>query len=167
MLGNYCMGWAWSAFTLRKHYVYKINKMRIANSCIVFQTQQTSSKLLRCIFHYKVAARIYSALRATDLSHNERLCWEKKEEEYKAGDEVIQRCQLVAACYLPSICSHSSSVFNRLLTIVWGWREEKKRWKRRVWMQIRGFSFPRDRITRKLQLQLREWVIPALGVPGV
>lgn len=45
--------------------------------------------------------------------------------------------------------------------------KEKKMMEKQSVKADKGFSFPQDRIaTRKLQLQLGGWVIPAVGVPG-
>lgn len=105
------------------------------------------------------------SLRATNLNRNGLLCGEKNT---KAGDEVIQRCQLAVACYLPSIHTHSSSAFNKLLSVVWGWRDRVKWWKRRERTQIRGFPSPRTESQQEnFSWSWREWVIPSEGVQSV
>lgn len=55
------------------------------------------------------------------------------------GGQVIQRCQLTAADYLPSIHTNSSSVFNKMPSVVSEWRDKSKMNQSK---QIRGFSFP-------------------------
>lgn len=80
-------------------------------------------------------AGTHGSLKAANLNRNGLPCEEKKRRRRrntKAGDEVIQQCQLAAACYLPSIHTHSSSAFNKLLSVVWGWRDRVKWWKRRM-----------------------------------
>ncbi len=106
-------------------------------------------------------AGTHGFLRASNLNPNGLLCCAVKRkgggEEYKdrrLNDTAVSINGGPAICHQSTLIHHLCSISCSVLS-----EDGVKWWKRRVRSQIRD-SFPQDRITtRKLQLELREWVL--------